>query len=304
MATDPVAAEFFQQQRLKDPSNDKCCDRGESHRADWASVSHGIYISIEASGIHRSLGVKTSFVQSTTMDSWKPVHLRMMELGGNRRFQEFMREHGIPEDMPIRRKYSTRAAAWYRENLRAEAEGLELPAPLSPGTGHLMVEGSTVHEALLDEVFAAAPSSGVMTAGGVMLPSRRTPERRQSGGSPPLTASGMVTEAAVFGEQVAKKLKAALKVGKRSSSRQSSAASSTTCSSQSSPRSVESASPSGFINGLKKASSPSKPPPANWPWSSEGRCVASRLKTLSTGSMDGFGSESALARGLAVAGGA
>lgn len=304
MATDPAAANFFQQQQTQDPSNATCCDRGESHRADWASVSHGIYISIEASGIHRSLGVKMSFVLSTTMDSWKPVHLRMMELGGNKRFQDFMREQGVPEDMPLRRKYSTRAAAWYRENLRAEAEGLELPAPLNPGTGHLMMDGvSTVHQALLDEVFASAPSSGSMTSGGIMISAARTPERRRSVDSLP-SAAAVVNEAAVFGEQLAKKLKEALKVGKHSS-RPSSASSSTSCSSRNSPRGDDSGSESGgFINGLKKASTPPKPPPANWPWLSEGRCVAGRLKTLSTGNMDGFGSESAIVRSLATAGGA
>jgi len=103
-------------------------------------VSHGTYISIEASGIHRSLGVATSFVQSLYLDAWKPVHLKMMELGGNERFQKFMEAQGVPEDMPIREKYSTRAAKWYREALRAEAEGAPLPEPLAPGSGPLPAE--------------------------------------------------------------------------------------------------------------------------------------------------------------------
>ncbi|CAE7284379.1 AGD6 [Symbiodinium natans] len=112
---DPSVHAFFDQ-HLRQTANQTCCD-GEGMLPRWASVSHGIYISIEASGIHRSLGVATSFVQSLYLDAWKPVHLKMMELGGNERFQKFMKAHGVPEDMPIRDKYSTRAAKWYREAL-------------------------------------------------------------------------------------------------------------------------------------------------------------------------------------------
>jgi hypothetical protein len=101
------------------------------------------------------MGVRTSFVQSTAMDAWKPLHLRMMELGGNRRFNDFLRQHGIPEGMPLREKYATRAAAWYRRNLRAEAEGSDAPEPLAENTGHLP-EAECATSAVLDRVFAEA----------------------------------------------------------------------------------------------------------------------------------------------------
>jgi hypothetical protein len=80
----------------------------------------------------------------------------------------------VPEDMPVREKYSTRAAKWYRENLRAEAEESEPPAPLPPGIGHLPAHDSpnSTHK-VLDQVFAKAPCSGSMTAGGVQNKQRR-----------------------------------------------------------------------------------------------------------------------------------
>lgn len=84
------------------------------------------------------------------------MQLRMMELGGNQRFMDFMEEQGVPQDLPIRAKYSTRAAAWYRENLRALAEGLEPPLPLPPGVGHLpMHSAPDPMLAVLDRVFAS-----------------------------------------------------------------------------------------------------------------------------------------------------
>eukprot|EP00931_Biecheleriopsis_adriatica_P044448 TRINITY_DN25427_c0_g1_i1.p1 TRINITY_DN25427_c0_g1~~TRINITY_DN25427_c0_g1_i1.p1 ORF type:complete len:294 (+),score=49.51 TRINITY_DN25427_c0_g1_i1:74-883(+) len=159
---DPKVDQFFREQ-MKDPANRTCCDSGLSD-PQWASISHGIYISIGACGVHRSLGVKTSFVQSIYMDAWKPLHLRMMELGGNSRFNSFMLEHGIPDEMPIREKYSTRAARWYREALKAEAEGLRPPEPLEIGTGHLPVdEDQSEERKLLDQVFAQVPGQGALS---------------------------------------------------------------------------------------------------------------------------------------------
>lgn len=162
MADDEVE-EFFREQLEADELNRQCCDGG-SDVPGWASVSHGIYISIGAAGVHRSLGVRVSRVQSLEMDAWKPLHLRMMELGGNRRFAEFLRSQGVPEDAPIRAKYATRAAAWYRRALEAEAQGMPLPEALPPGTGALPAEEEIVspkERRVLDEVFAV-PSSGTL----------------------------------------------------------------------------------------------------------------------------------------------
>lgn len=133
---DATSRAFFRRQQEEEPENQVCVDLG-SAEPQWASVSHGCYLSLEASGVHRSLGVHISFVRSTTMDAWKPQQLRLMELGGNARLKAFFREHGIADDMPIAQKYNTRAAEWYRKNLRAEADGTEPPPPLEPDTGRL-----------------------------------------------------------------------------------------------------------------------------------------------------------------------
>jgi len=166
MPIHPQAAAFFSKQ-MEDPENHSCCDSGAGEPT-WASISHGIYLCINAAGVHRSLGVKTSFVQSTTMDSWTPKHLKMMELGGNRRFNEFMTVHCIAVDMPIREKYRTRAAKWYRENLLALAEGLGPLEPLLKGTGHLPVDiPCSSAQCHLDRVFVGSPKRGSMTIGGI-----------------------------------------------------------------------------------------------------------------------------------------
>merc|ERR1712039_1063759 len=98
----------------------------------------------------------------------------MGELGGNSKFSAFLEKHAIPEDMPIRQKYNTRAAEWYRLNLRALAEKTEPPEPLVPGTGHLPCEGAGSPEQLmLDEIFAKAPKPDDMTSGGILIGAAR-----------------------------------------------------------------------------------------------------------------------------------
>jgi len=148
---------FFQAQQDEDANNNMCCDTG-SAGPQWASPSHGIFISIEAAGVHRSLGVKVSRVLSTTMDSWKPLQLKMMELGGNKKFAEFLRSQGVPDNMPIRLKYTTRAADWYRKNLLAMAQNSKPPEPMAPGTGHMPSSDADARagQLLLDEVFCSA----------------------------------------------------------------------------------------------------------------------------------------------------
>merc|ERR1719181_2147454 len=73
--------------------------------------------------------------------------------------------------MPTREKYSTRAAEWYRQNLKALAEGADPPSPLPTGTGHLPASGchrSSIEKQVLDQVFANVPKRGSMTSGGVL----------------------------------------------------------------------------------------------------------------------------------------
>jgi len=242
---DAVAVRFFQAQQDNDSANNVCCDTGCAG-PQWASLSHGIYISIEAAGAHRSLGVQVSKVLSTTMDSWKPVHLKMMELGGNRRFTEFLQEHKVPDDMPIRQKYRTRAAEWYRVNLLALAEGTECPEPLAPGMGHvLQSDPSSPGQLMLDRLFADVlhgPSASCTA---------------------PSSSSGAVRRRAKSAH-VADLPKLLGSISRETIS------------------SADSGSP-------KQKSKRHKVSKLQWLFTTEGKRSAERLRTMSTGTMPGFG---------------
>lgn len=113
---------------VRSQNDNKICFDCGVRNPSWMSLTLGVFLCLECSGDHRSMGVHLTFVRSATLDSFTPMQIIHTACGGNARAKEFFRKNGMTAKRKdtggsgARVNYDTPQASKYREELTKDAK--------------------------------------------------------------------------------------------------------------------------------------------------------------------------------------
>ncbi|KAH3759454.1 ADP-ribosylation factor GTPase-activating protein GCS1 [Pelomyxa schiedti] len=114
---------------IKKAANNVCYECAAKN-PQWASVTYGIFICLQCSGLHKGFGTSVSLVRSVSHEQWTERQIALMRCGGNNNFGEWCRQHGVPFNMASWwLKYPTPVTQQYAAKLAATVDGTAYTEP-------------------------------------------------------------------------------------------------------------------------------------------------------------------------------
>lgn len=98
--------------------NKICFDCG-GKPANWASINNGIFLCLNCSGNHRSLGVNISYIKSVVLDKWNDNQVATMLSGGNTKLADLLEEYEVGSDTDFKTLYNSKLMDFYRKCVRS-----------------------------------------------------------------------------------------------------------------------------------------------------------------------------------------
>ncbi|KAI9279111.1 hypothetical protein BY458DRAFT_432061 [Sporodiniella umbellata] len=112
---------------LQMDSNQYCADcRKKDPR--WASWNIGVFICIQCSGVHRSLGTHISKVKSVDLDTWVPEQIESMIQWGNQRANTYWEDQ--LDQLPPTGSMDNWIRAKYEQKKWARSETIPKPSEI------------------------------------------------------------------------------------------------------------------------------------------------------------------------------
>lgn len=148
----PTSEKNAQFKKLKNISENKICFDCPNSRPTWTSVNHGIFLCLDCSSTHRSMGVHLTFVRSVDLDEWTQRQIDAMRIGGNKNARAFFRKHGFTDlhGGKADKKYKSKAAISYRAELAKLVEAEAAKRGEGSGVSGSSVEGASLLDNLDD----------------------------------------------------------------------------------------------------------------------------------------------------------
>ena len=104
---------------MKIEGNNKCIDCN-AENPTFASTNNAVFLCENCANIHKRLGTNISIIKSLNNDVFTPEEISILKIGGNKRFNDFVKEYGIKEEQNKEFKYHLKLVEYYRLLLLTE----------------------------------------------------------------------------------------------------------------------------------------------------------------------------------------